>query len=124
MLNNAGESSYIGLLIESWEKYVHITEERYLCFIGGFFKQNSFSCITCADMILIKYMVNTQMQLHKTALQNPLCHGKTFKIMLLFGGWGFFPLKKPFSAFSHTPYFIKDIPQIQMSRHDCFVNLG
>lgn len=68
MLNNAGESSYIGLLIESWEKYVDITEERYLCFIGGFFKQKSFSCITCAGIILIKYMVNTQMQLHKTAL--------------------------------------------------------
>lgn len=68
-------------------------------------------------------MENTRTQLPKTALYNPVCHGKPFLIFLLFWGWGFFPLKKTPSAFSHTPCFIKDTPQIQMSRYQCFVNL-
>lgn len=65
MLNNAGDSSCIDLLIKSWErsgeKNMEMLQKKGICVaLEGFFKQSSFSCKTSAAIILIKYMENIQ----------------------------------------------------------------
>lgn len=101
------------------EKYTQVIEDRHLCFTRKVF-QAVHLVKPVLEMHIIRYIGNIQMQLSKAALlQNALCYKKIFYIYIVI----FFPPEKPSLTLSYTPRCTKDTPQIQMSRHQCFVNL-